>query len=213
MPASLLEDRPVAAPAARSGGPGGLAEQGDGGFGSGGIFGDPERFGLWAFLGTVSMLFVGFTSAYVVRRSGADWRPITAPSLLWLNTALLLASSAVLEGARRSLRAWDLPGAKAGMGATGALGGLFVAGQWLAWRQLAGQGVYLASNPHSSFFYLLTGLHALHLAGGLVWFAVLQAKLSRMALMPGRDGLRLFATYWHFLAVLWVYLVFLLFVA
>lgn len=212
MPASVLEDRPAAAPA-RSGGPGGFADQGDGGSGSGGIFSDPDRFGLWAFLGTISMLFVGFTSAYVVRRSGADWRPIAPPSLLWVNSAVLLASSACLQRARRLLRAWDLAGARSWLAGTGFLGVLFVAGQWLAWRQLESQGVYLASNPHSSFFYVLTGLHALHLAGGLVWFAVLQAKLARMALTPGSDGLRLFATYWHFLAVLWIYLVFLLFVA
>src|SRR4029450_3204819 len=106
--------------------------------------------------------------------------------LLWINTAVLLASSASLERARRLLRAWDLAGTRSWMGATGLLGGLFVAGQWLAWRQLASQGVYLSSNPHNSFFYLLTGLHALHLAGGLVWFGVLIAKLSRMALTPGR---------------------------
>jgi cytochrome c oxidase subunit 3 len=159
------------------------------------------------------MLFIGFTSAYIVRRSGADWRPLEAPFLLWVNTAVLLASSASLERARRLLRAWDLAGTRSWMAATGVLGGLFVAGQWLAWRQLAGQGIYLSSNPHSSFFYLLTGLHLLHLAGGLVWFGALVAKLSRMGLAPGPDGLRLFATYWHFLAALWIYLLFLLFVA
>jgi cytochrome c oxidase subunit 3 len=215
MPAPTLEDRPLAPVAARPGGPGGFGDlnaRGGGGEPEG-IFGDTARFGLWAFLGTVSMLFIGFTSAYIVRRSGADWQPLPAPLLLWVNTVALLASSVSLERARRLLRAWDLPGARSWLGATGVLGGLFVAGQWLAWKQLAAQGVYLASNPHSSFFYLLTGLHAVHLAGGLVWFAVLFSRLSRLRMTPGRDGLRLFATYWHFLAVLWIYLLFLLFVA
>ena len=89
---------------------------------------------------------------------------------------------------------------------------LFLVGQVAAWRQLAARGVFLASNPHSSFFYVLTGMHGVHLIGGLAWFAVVLAQVRRLALTPGEDGLRLFATYWHFLAGLWVYLLYLLFV-
>jgi cytochrome c oxidase subunit III len=173
---------------------------------------DPARFGLWLFLGTVTMLFVGFTSAYVVRRSSGGWLPIAPPALLWLNTAALLASSFAVEQARRRLRAWDLPGARLGLALTGGLGLLFVAGQLGAWRSLARQGVFLATSPHSSFFYLLTGLHVVHLLGGLVWFAVVLARLRRLTLTPGEDGLGLFAIYWHFLGALWVYLFLLLFV-
>lgn len=173
---------------------------------------DPTRFGLWAFLGTVSMLFAGFTSAYIVRRAAADFRPLAIPSLLWWNTLVLLASSASLELARRRLRAWDLSGTRGFLSATGILGTLFAVGQLLAWRQLAAQGIFLATNPHSSFFYVLTGLHALHVAGGLVWFGVIRVRLSRMALTPGQDGLGLFATYWHYLGALWIYLALLLFV-
>jgi cytochrome c oxidase subunit 3 len=173
---------------------------------------DPARFGLWLFLGTITMLFVGFTSAYVVRRSSGGWLRIAPPALLWLNTAALLASSAMVEQARRRLRGWDLPGARLGLGLAGALGLLFVAGQLGAWRSLARQGVFLATSPHSSFFYLLTGLHAVHVLGGLVWFTVVFARLWRLTLTPGEDGLGLFATYWHFLGALWVYLFLLLFV-
>ncbi len=212
MPASALETGAPAAEAPRTGGPGSFQDLPDGGEGAGGLFGDPSRFGLLAFLGTVSMLFVGFTSAYIVRRSSADWRPISAPYLLWANTALLLASSALLESARRRLRSWDLPATRNRVCASGALGVIFVAGQLLVWRQLAARGVFLASNPHSSFFYVLTGLHAVHLAGGLVWFSVVLSRLARMTLTPGQDGLRLLATYWHFLGALWIYLVLLLFV-
>jgi cytochrome c oxidase subunit III len=172
---------------------------------------EPARFGLWLFLGTISMLFIGFTSAYLVRRSTGAWFPIAPPALLWLNTAALLASSATVELARRRRRAWDLAGARLALAATGALGLVFVAGQVGAWRSLARQGVFLASSPHSSFFYLLTGLHVVHLVGGLVWFGVVLAGL-RLALGPGPDRLGLFATYWHFLGGLWVYLFLLLFV-
>jgi cytochrome c oxidase subunit 3 len=158
------------------------------------------------------MLFIGFTSAYILRRASGDWRPLQAPSVLWLNTAVLFLSSATLEVARRRLRGWDLGAAQAFLAATGVLGIVFVGGQVLAWRSLAAAGVFLSSNPHSSFFYLLTGVHAAHLLGGLVWFGAASAKIRRLAYTPGEDGLRLFATYWHFLAALWAYLLFLLFV-
>lgn len=168
--------------------------------------------GLWAFLGTLTMLFIGFTSAYIVRRASLDWRPLSPPRLLWLNTAALLASSATLQVARRRLRDWAVKEANGWLLVTGVLGVAFVAGQFLAWRALQAQGIFLASNPHSSFFYVLTGLHAVHLLGGLIWFSVVATRVSRMAYVPGEDGLGLFATYWHFLGGLWVYLFVLLFV-
>jgi cytochrome c oxidase subunit 3 len=186
-------------------------QEGPGGGGPG-FLGDVRLFGLWAFLGTVSMLFIGFTSAYLIRRASADWRPLAPPWILWWNTAALLGSSVTLEAARKRLREWDLRGLFPWVAATGFLGFLFLAGQVAAWRKLAAQGVFLASNPHNSFFYVLTGLHGLHLLGGLAWFAVVLVQVRRLALTPGEDGLRLFATYWHFLAGLWVYLLFLLFV-
>ena len=190
-----------------------LGDGGGGGGGTRGVPNDPRRFGLWLFLGTLTMLFVCFTSAYVVRRTSDDWAPIGAPALLWANGLVLVLSSVTLELSRRRLRGWDLPGTQRWLGATGVLGGLFLAGQLLAWRQLAAQGVYLASNPHSSFFYVLTGLHALHLVGGLIWFTVSMWKVRHLAYTPGEDALGLFATYWHFLTVLWIYLFVLLFLA
>ena len=167
---------------------------------------DVMRFGLWLLLATLSMMFIGFTSAYVVRRAAADWRALPLPSMLIWNTIALLASSACLELARRALAAWDLPGAQRWLAATGGLGALFAAGQTVAWRQLAEMGVFLSSNPHSSFFYLLTGVHLVHLACGLAWFVAAFTRLRRMAYAPGEDGLGLFAIYWHFLGALWAYL-------
>jgi len=177
-----------------------------------GVGGDPARFGLWVFLGTLTMLFIGFTSAYMVRRASDDWGELAPPPVLWLNTAVLLLSSFSLQTARRRLRGWDLSSATAWLGGTGALGGLFVVGQVAAWRMLAARGLYLATDPHSSFFYVLTGIHALHLVGGLGWFTAVLLRFRRMAVTPGEDGLRLFATYWHFLGGLWLYLLWLLFV-
>src|SRR5262245_10865084 len=141
MPTDVLE-QPAAGSAVvvDTGGPGTHCASPKGGDGPGGegasraTF-DPHRFGLWLFLGVVSMLFISFTSAYIVRRAGGrDWHPLTAPPLLWINTGLLLASSLTLEIARRRLRAWDLPGVSRGVGATGVLGGAFVVGQVFVWR-------------------------------------------------------------------------------
>ena len=203
MRASVLEDREAPPPQAPKTG------EGSGGSGE---RADPRRIGLLAFLGTVTMLFVGFTSTYIVRESSADWRPLAPPPVLYANTLILVASSFALERSRRLLRGWDLPGAQSWFSLTGALGVLFVLGQILTWRALGAQGVFLATNIHSSFFYLLTGLHGVHLLGGLVWFGVLYSSAKKLAITPGTDALALFATYWHFLAGLWLYLLFLLFV-
>jgi cytochrome c oxidase subunit 3 len=175
------------------------------------LFRDPDRFGVLAFLGTVSMMFIGFTSAYIVRRTGADWQPMAAPPLLWLNTAVLLASSVTLERSRSLARA-GTGAASAWLLATGALGAAFVAGQYGLWQTLSEQGVYLSSNPHNSFFYMLTGLHIVHLLGGLGWFARTLFRSGQRPAGATTDVARLFAIYWHFLGGLWVYLLLLLFV-
>lgn len=172
---------------------------------------DTTRFGLWLFLGTLTMLFIGFTSAYLVRRAGGDWQPLPVPGWLWGSTAALVASGITLERARKRLRDWDPAGATAALGWTGLLGAGFVAAQLAAWQQLAGYGYFLATNPHNSFFYVLTGLHGVHVVSALIWFAVVYYRARSMKLVPGGDGLGLFATFWHYLAGLWIYLLVLLF--
>ena len=199
----------------RPGGPTGQGPigRGDDGGGPNATF-DPAQFGLWAFLGTVTMLFIGFTSAYIVRRTGVDWRPLPLPGLLWVNTGVLLLSSAALEFARRRRSALDLSGLRLWLGVTAVLAAGFVTGQFQAWRLLRALGFFLSSNPHSSFFYMLSGVHLYHLGGGLVWFALVLFRLRGARYAPAAGGrtLSLFATYWHFLGLLWVYVMVLIFV-
>jgi cytochrome c oxidase subunit 3 len=161
------------------------------------------------------MMFAALTSALFVRKGASlDWRHFTLPSILYFNTILLLASSATLEVARRrvaifmgSLKSQAENPAR-WLYITLFLGMLFVAGQYVAWLQLSAQGVFLATNPSSSFFYVLTAIHALHVLGGLSGIIYVIRRLSQAALR--RSTLDATSRYWHFMDVLWVYLLLLL---
>jgi cytochrome c oxidase subunit 3 len=175
----------------------------------------PASTGIWVALAAISMSFAALTSALVVRKGGSlDWRHFTLPSVLYLNTLVLLASSVTLEIARRQVATY-MGGlrSKAANPArwlhiTLALGLLFVVGQYIAWRQLSAQGLYLATNPSSSFFYVLTAAHALHVLGGLGGLVRVVRKLGNSVLR--RSTLDATSRYWHFMDVLWVYLLVLL---
>ena len=168
--------------------------------------------GVGAFLGAVTMLFIAFTSAYVSRRAEAGWTAIAVPPVLWFNTIALLASSAALERSRARIMRGDSEGLRRGLWVTAALGAVFVSGQFTAWRQLSAAGLYLTSDPHSAFFYLLTGVHGLHLLGGLAALGVVLVRATRGA-YTRRDhmGVSVFSLYWHFMDGLWLYLFALLF--
>ena len=174
------------------------------------------RLGMWVALASVLMLFTALSSAYVVRSASAnDWVPLAMPRVLLLSSALILVSSATLEVARRKLRAGFANGYGQWLLVTVALGFGFLASQLMAWRQLVRQGIFLASNPHSSFFYLLTAMHGLHLLVGLLALTFLLIR-SRYAENVAKAGRRLAATeaigiYWHFMDALWIYLFLLLF--
>lgn len=170
------------------------------------------QVGLWALLATVSMLFAGFTSAYLIRRAGSDWQPIYLPPILWFNTALLVSSSLTMEAARTSMRRWRMDALRGWLLVTTLLGLGFLIGQLFAWQQLAAQGVYVPTSPHSSFFYMLTGVHGVHLLGGLLALVYALSRTWRFGWTPAEpDALNLCATYWHFVGGLWVYLFLLLF--
>lgn len=170
------------------------------------------RIGVWLLVAAITILFAAFTSTYLVRRGEADWRVGPLPALLWVTTALILASTATMERARKSARDGQMRGLRAWLAATTVLGLAFLAGQVAAWRQLVEAGIYLSTNPHSAFFYLLTGAHGLHLAGGIG--ALLYAWRTAPAAATPADALGItdpVATFWHFLAGLWVYLFLILF--
>ncbi len=168
---------------------------------------ETAQVGLLAALATTTMLFAGFTSAYLVRRSGADWQPVSLPGILWLNTGLLLSSSAAIEITRSRMHKGQTEAVKLWLGIAAVLGVGFLAGQILAWRQLVAQGVYLPTSAHSSFFYVLTGLHGLHLLGGVMALLYALGRVSWASPGPSTASvIRLSAIYWHFVDGLWLYL-------
>jgi cytochrome c oxidase subunit 3 len=166
--------------------------------------------GTWLFIAAITMMFAGLTSTVVVRQSAApDWGRVHLPSILYFNTVLLIFSTLTFEFAKRSARALK-NSARRILYATSALGLLFVVGQVLAWRVLASQGVYLASRPSSSTFYLLTAVHALHLIGGVLVVGYLVSRMQAMAPAKFRACLTAASTYWHFMTGLWLYILMLL---
>ena len=177
------------------------------------------RTGIWVGLASILMLFVSLTSAYIVRQrppeggdTPNDWTWIEMPAVLWFSTAVLVMSSGTLEWARRLLKRNDYRRFNIWITLTTLLGIVFLVGQVLAWQQLKEQGTYSSASPHGWFFYLLTGLHAAHLLGGVV--ALLYVTIAALRLRIGlkrRAAVDVTATYWHFMDGLWLYLFFLLF--
>jgi cytochrome c oxidase subunit 3 len=190
------------------------------------------RLGLVCAIVTVGMVFVSLTSALIVRRGLPtfddasrtylrDWGGVQLPwELLVINTAILLFSSLTIEGARRGIArraalapVQSIPGVSLGeernfpwLGVTVVLGLGFLAGQWMAWGELKARGFLINTNPDSSFIYLLTGAHAVHLFGGIVallWAGI--ASLQHKAIEGRRIVVDVATWYWHFMAVLWIY--------
>lgn len=165
------------------------------------------QLGLWLFLIAVTMLFMGFASAYIISSRGKDWQPIPMPNMLWVSTALLLLSSGALELARRSLKTARVGLLYRWLWVAALLGGAFLVSQLEAWRSLRRAGLYLPTHPHSSFFYLMTGAHGLHVLGGLVVLAYVIFQAARGVYTRRlHRSVGLCAVYWHFLGGLWLYL-------
>jgi cytochrome c oxidase subunit 3 len=165
------------------------------------------------------MMFTALSSAYIVRAASSnDWQRLAMPRILLLSTLLILVSSGTLEAARRKLKQSSENMHRRWLLVTVALGLGFLASQLLAWRQLARQGIYVASNPHSSFFYLLTATHGVHLMGGLVAVIYLAIRtrmrareVNEFAVAKRQAATDAVTLYWHFMDFLWVYLFLLLF--
>lgn len=167
----------------------------------------PKKFAMWLFIVSVFMVFAGLTSAYIVKQAEGNWLIFELPQLFWINTGIILVSSATMHWAYMAARRDNLEMAKLAISITTILGVAFLVGQFMAWGDLVANKIYLVGNTSGSFVYLLSGLHGLHIVGGVVYLliilvAVFRYKIHSKNLVP----IEMCATYWHFLDVLWLYL-------
>jgi len=180
--------------------------------------GEPTRTGIWVGLAAIAMSFAALTSALYVREGSgyADWTHISLPPILWFNTLALVLSSITLEQARHRVAAFmrgqgtsrSVP--MLWLNVTMLLGLVFVVGQYFAWLRLRSEGLYLPTNPNSSFFYLLTGVHVVHVLGGLGGLSRAMLKFRSATNPLRRSTLDATSYYWHFMGLLWIYLLFIL---
>jgi cytochrome c oxidase subunit 3 len=204
------------------GGPGVPGPNGKGPRGNGWRGGkDPERrlsaaayrITMWVVLAAIVMMFAALSSAYIILSAGEQWRPVTMPRMFLLSTLVIVFSSLSFETAKRSLKQGKQLRSFRWLSITLMLGLVFIAFQLMGWRELAAQGVYFASHPHSSFFYFFTGVHGVHLLGGIAGLLYLLTRMrARQALVSERTEVttQLVSLYWHTMDLLWIWL-FLLF--
>jgi cytochrome c oxidase subunit 3 len=167
----------------------------------------PKRIALRMFLCVVFVLFLLFISAYFIRMELDDWRPIPEPGLLWVNTLMLFICSIVMQWTRGAAQTGDRNKVKWGMIAAGIFTLAFIYGQLSVWEELNNAGYYISTNPANSFFYILTGLHALHILGGLwVWTRSTFKLWSGTEIKAVKLSVELCAVYWHFLLLVWLIL-------
>jgi cytochrome c oxidase subunit III len=171
------------------------------------------RITMWVVLAAIVMMFAALSSAYIILSGGEQWRPVAMPRMFFLSTAVIITSSLSLEAAKRSLKLgkqsisfrWEL--------ITFLLGIIFLACQLMGWRELASQGVFFASHPHRSFFYFFTGVHGVHLIGGIaaLFYLILRTR-RKVELISEKTEItaQLVSLYWHTMDALWIWLFLLL---
>ena len=170
----------------------------------------PHKFTLWVAIGSILMMFAGLTSAYILKRSQASWLMIEIPMMFWYSTATILASSVTVQLALKALKKREMINYKRLLVVTAVLGVLFIVLQIAGFRQFAAQDIRLVgagSNASYSFLLAISGLHGIHVLGGVVALAVtviraLNSSIKSYSTVP----LEIVATYWHFVDALWIYL-------
>lgn len=169
---------------------------------------NPLKFAMALFIVTVCMLFAAWTSAYLVKRAEPGWSEVQIPSIFWINTVIILASSVTMVWAQRSARKDNLEALKLALGITVVLGFAFLVGQWMAWEKLVQLNEYfVGGNVSHSFLYVLTGVHAAHILGGLIFLIIILISTFKYKIHSrNMISLELCAAFWHFLDVLWLYL-------
>ncbi|MBC5993373.1 cytochrome c oxidase subunit 3 [Pontibacter cellulosilyticus] len=170
----------------------------------------PLKFSLWLIIISIIMMFAAFTSAYIVRREEGNWLEFELPTILLINTVIIVLSSVTMQWAYVSAKKDNLSSIKLGLILTSVLGAAFLIGQWNGWAELVQNNIYFGgstSNPSGSFLYVLTGVHGFHLITGLVFVLItLVSSLKYKVHSKNLLRIQLCTVYWHFLGGLWLYL-------
>jgi cytochrome c oxidase subunit 3 len=170
----------------------------------------PHKFTLWVAIGSILMMFAGLTSAYIVKRSQASWLMLEIPVIFWYSTAAILASSVTIQLSLKALKAREMMAYKRWLMITAVLGVLFLVLQIVGFKQFSANDIRLigaGSNASYSFLLAISGLHGLHVLGGVIALVVIAIQALRVATRSYNTvPLEVAATYWHFVDALWIYL-------
>lgn len=168
---------------------------------------NPKKFAMWLFIISIAMIFASLTSAYIVKKAEGDWLVFEFPRMFVYTSVMIIVSSITMHFAYISARRNNLLNIRLGLIATALLAVAFSIGQYLSWGELVAQDVYFVGNPAGSFIYIFTGLHVVHLVGGLVFlFIVLYRAFRYRVHSKNLLSIEMCTTYWHFLGGLWLYL-------
>lgn len=170
---------------------------------------NPQKFALWLAMASILMMFAAFTSAYIVKQAAGNWLEFPIPSIFFVNTGIILVSSIALQYSYNSFKNGNDKVYKLGLVLTFILGIAFVTLQVKGWNELFSMGIDLKGNPSGSFLYLITGVHAAHVIGGIAALFVALFHAFTLRFKPTekrKNRFELVLQYWHFVGLLWVYL-------
>jgi len=167
----------------------------------------PHKFTLWVALGSIIMMFAGLTSAYVVKRDQPGWTTFSIPKAFWYSTAVILISSLTIQMALKAFKEREMQRYRNLLTTTAILGILFVILQWMGFRQIWNTGITFKGSGGGQFLYIIAGLHAVHVLGGILALVVMFAKAFASKVRSYNSvPVELMSTYWHFVDLLWIYL-------
>ena len=167
----------------------------------------PHKFTLWVALGSIIMMFAGLTSAYVVKRDQPGWTTFSIPKAFWYSTAVILMSSLTIQMALKAFKEREMQRYRNLLTTTAVLGVVFVLLQWMGFRQIWNTGITFKGSGGGQFLYIIAGLHALHVLGGILALIVMFVKAFASKVRSYNSvPVELISTYWHFVDLLWIYL-------
>ena len=167
----------------------------------------PHKFTLWVAIGSMVMMFAGLTSAYIVKREQPNWTSFEMPQIFWYSTAVMILSSVMIQLALKSFKDRELARYRGLIVCTLVLGLVFILLQWLGFQQIWNSGIRLKGSGAAQFLYIIFGLHAVHVFGGVVALTLMFIRaFNRKYRSYNSVPVEIAATYWHFVDLLWVYL-------